>query len=153
VSGGGERIEVMVRRLAGNDLPAPRPATPGSSGVDLRACVPGAVTLEPGQRALIPTGLALAIPPGYEAQVRPRSGLAARSGLTMLNTPGTIDADYRGEVQVLAVNLGSEAVVIQRGDRIAQMVFQKVPAVDLVEVDELPASSRGAAGFGSTGTT
>lgn len=150
---GGERIEVRIQRLAGNDLPTPRPATPGSSGVDLRACVVGAVTLQPGERALIPTGLALAIPAGYEAQVRPRSGLAARSGLTMLNTPGTIDADYRGEVQVLAVNLGSEAVVIQRGDRIAQMVFQKVPAVDLVEVDELPASTRGAAGFGSTGTT
>jgi dUTP pyrophosphatase len=153
VSGGGERIRVQIKRLAGNDLPAPRPATAGSSGVDLRACVDDTVTLEPGQRALIPTGLALAIPSGYEAQVRPRSGLAARCGLTMLNTPGTIDADYRGEVQVVAVNLGSEPVVIRRGDRIAQMVFQRVPAVDLVEVDELPASSRGEAGLGSTGTT
>ena len=153
MNGGGERVRVQVKRLAGNDLPAPQPATSGSSGVDLRACVDNAVTLAPGQRALIPTGLALAIPAGYEAQVRPRSGLAARCGLTMLNTPGTIDADYRGEVQIVAVNLGSEAVVIRRGDRIAQMVFQRVPVVDLVEVDERPASSRGEAGFGSTGTT
>ena len=150
---GAEQIKVFYRRLPGNDLPIPKAATPGSSGVDLRAFLDEPLRLEPGQRALVPTGFALAIPSGYEAQVRPRSGLAIEAGLTMLNTPGTIDADYRGEVRVVAVNLGSEPVVIRPGDRIAQMVFQKVPAVDLIEVDELPPSSRGEAGFGSTGSS
>jgi len=150
---GADPIRVFYRRLPGNDLPVPKAATPGSSGVDLRACLDEPLRLDPGQRALVPTGFALAIPAGYEAQVRPRSGLAIDLGLTMLNTPGTIDADYRGEVRVVAVNLGSEPVVIRPGDRIAQMVFQKVPAVDLVEVDELPPSARGEAGFGSTGSS
>jgi len=142
---------VLMLRLPGNDLPLPQRATPGSSGVDLRACVGEPVTLAPGARALIPTGFAMALPEGYEAQVRPRSGLAAQAGVTMLNTPGTIDADYRGEVRVLAVNLGQDDVVIRRGDRIAQMVIKRVPASELVEVDELPASERGEKGFGSSG--
>jgi dUTP diphosphatase len=143
---------VLVRRLPGNDLPAPVRASSGSSGMDLRACVPQPVVLAPGQRALIPTGFAIALPDGYEAQVRPRSGLALERGLTMLNSPGTIDADYRGEVRLIAVNLGAEPITIQRGDRIAQMVIHRVPFVDLVEVDELPASSRGEGGFGSSGS-
>ena len=142
---------MLMLRLPGNDLPLPQRATPGSSGVDLRACVGEPVTLAPGARALIPTGFAMALPEGYEAQVRPRSGLAAQAGVTMLNTPGTIDADYRGEVRVLAVNLGQDDVVIRRGDRIAQMVIKRVPASELVEVDELPASERGEKGFGSSG--
>ena len=142
---------MLMLRLPGNDLPLPQRATPGSSGVDLRACLASPVTLAPGARALIPTGFAMALPEGYEAQVRPRSGLAAQAGVTMLNTPGTIDADYRGEVRVLAVNLGQDDVVIRRGDRIAQMVIKRVPASELVEVDELPASERGEKGFGSSG--
>ena len=142
---------MLIRRLEGNDLPSPRRATPGSSGVDLRACLAEPVLLAPGQRALIPTGFAMAIPEGYEAQVRPRSGLVLKAGVTMLNTPGTIDADYRGEVSVIVVNLGHEPVTIRRGDRIAQMVIQKVPACTLVEVDDLPASQRGEGGFGSSG--
>ena len=120
--------------------------------MDLRACMVEPMTLSPGQRALIPTGFAMALPEGYEAQIRPRSGLALKSGVTMLNTPGTIDADYRGEVSVLAVNLGSAAVTIQRGDRIAQMVIQRVSATELVEVDTLPPSARGEGGFGSSGS-
>lgn len=143
---------ILFRRLPGNDLPLPRRATPGSSGIDLRACVPEAVRLGPGQRRLIPTGFAVAIPEGYEGQVRPRSGLALASGVTMLNTPGTIDADYRGEVCVLAVNLGGEPVTIQRGDRIAQMVVQRIETAEAVEVKELPATQRGEGGFGSSGS-
>ncbi len=144
-------MRVLLRRLDGNDLPAPARATPGSSGVDLRACIGEPVELEPGERRLIPTGLSLALPRGYEAQVRPRSGLALETGLTMLNTPGTIDADYRGEIGVIAVNLGDAPVTIRRGDRIAQMVVQSLPEIELIEVEELPGSPRGEGGFGSTG--
>src|SRR5262249_20435700 len=118
-----ETIRIAIARTADNtDLPLPEPATAGSAGVDLRACVPQPVVLPPGRRALIPTGLRIALPPGFEGQVRPRSGLALREGLTMLNTPGTIDSDYRGEIAVVAVNLGQEPVTIRRGDRIAQLV-------------------------------
>ena len=145
-------LRVTVLRMPGNDLPLPGRATPDSSGLDLAACVTQPVVLAPGQRALIPTGFAVALPRGYEAQIRPRSGLALRSGLTMLNTPGTIDADYRGEIGVIAVNLGSEPVTIRRGERIAQMVIQQVPACELVEAETLPATGRGGGGFGSTGT-
>jgi deoxyuridine 5''-triphosphate nucleotidohydrolase (dut) len=109
------------------------------------------VVLHPGERKLIPTGIAIAMPVGLEAQVRPRSGLALKHGVTVLNTPGTIDADYRGEVGVILINLGQEPFTVQRGDRIAQLVFQYVPRVALVEVEELPPSERGAGGFGSTG--
>ena len=145
-------LRVPLLRLPGNDLPAPARVTQGSSGMDLRACVTEPVVLEPGRRALIPTGFAVALPAGFEAQIRPRSGLALESGLTMLNAPGTIDADYRGEIRVIAANLGQERVVIRRGDRIAQLVIQEVPAAELVEVEALPASARGGAGFGSSGT-
>ncbi|HEY3175321.1 MAG TPA: dUTP diphosphatase [Candidatus Polarisedimenticolia bacterium] len=140
-------------RLAGNDLPLPARATAGSSGLDLRACVPADVVLAPGQRALIPTGFALAMPSGYEAQIRPRSGLALRAGITLLNSPGTIDSDYRGELCVIAVNLGQEPATIARGDRIAQMVIHEVAEAELLEVPELPASGRGGGGFGSSGDT
>jgi len=146
--------EVLIVRTRENpDLPLPEAATPGSAGLDLRACVPRPVVLEPGRRMLIPTGFCVALPEGYEGQVRPRSGLALRQGLTMLNTPGTIDADYRGEIGVIAVNLGQEPVTISRGDRIAQLVIAPVARPRLVAVDELPPSGRAAGGFGHTGTT
>ncbi len=149
----GGPVRVAIRRLPhGVDLPAPERATASSAGFDLRACVPEPVTLAPGARALIPTGLAIALPEGYEGQVRPRSGLAVRHGLTLVNTPGTIDADYRGEVSVILVNLGAEPYRVARGDRIAQLVVQRLPAVTFEEVDELPETARGAGGFGHTGT-
>jgi dUTP pyrophosphatase len=121
----------------------------GAAGLDLAAAEP--VVLVPGGRALVPTGLAIAVPPGFEAQVRPRSGLAARHGVTCLNSPGTVDPDYRGEVQVLLVNHGAEPFAIERGMRIAQMVIAPVARATVVEVEELPATERGAGGFGSTG--
>jgi len=149
-----EAVTVALRRLPGNgDLPIPARATPGSAGFDLRACVEGEVTLAPGARALVPTGFAIAIPAGYEGQVRPRSGLALRQGLTMLNTPGTIDSDYRGEVAVVAVNLGQQPVTIRRGDRIAQLVIAPVAESRLEETGELPGTGRGVGGFGHTGTS
>ena len=134
-------------------LELPHYATPSSAGMDLRAAVPeqAPVTLKPGQRALIPTGLAMALPDGYEAQVRPRSGLAIKHGITCLNTPGTIDADYRGEVQVILINLSQEDFVIQRGERIAQMVIAPVTQATWTLVETLPETQRGAGGFGSTG--
>ena len=144
---------MQVTRLPGSaDLPLPQPATAGAAGLDLRACLAGALTIAPGTRALVPTGIAVALPPGYEAQVRPRSGLALRTGLTLLNSPGTVDADYRGEIQVLVVNLGETPVVLERGDRIAQLVVQPVPRVEWEEVEALPVSARGGGGFGHTGT-
>jgi dUTP pyrophosphatase len=121
-----------------------------AAGMDLLADVDADVVLRPGERRLVPTGLAVAIPPGYEGQVRPRSGLALRDGLTLLNAPGTIDADYRGEVQVLVVNLGGAPVRICRGDRVAQLVIAPVAHADWAEVAELPPTSRGTGGFGST---
>ncbi|WP_425271755.1 dUTP diphosphatase [Paenibacillus protaetiae] len=122
-----------------------------AAGFDLQAAVEEAVTLAPGERKLIPTGFAMAMPPELEAQIRPRSGLAFKHGITCLNSPGTIDADYRGEVKVLLINLGQQPFVIERGERIAQMVFQAVPAVTIAEADELPDTVRGAGGFGHTG--
>ena len=127
----------------------PARARDGDAGLDLYAA--HAVTIEPGSRVLVPTGIALAIPPGYAGFVLPRSGLALRHGITLLNTPGLIDAGYRGEVKVLLVNHDRAAATIARGDRIAQLVIQRVEPVGLVEVDELPPSDRGAGGFGSTG--
>jgi dUTP pyrophosphatase len=141
----------IVRTPENPDLPLPAPATPGSAGLDLRACVPAPITLEPGRRALIPTGFCIALSPGFEGQVRPRSGLALRHGLTMLNTPGTIDSDYRGEIAVVAVNLGQEPVTISRGDRIAQLVIAPVSRARLVPAAELPPTGRGGGGFGHTG--
>jgi len=144
------RIEVIrVSPPRGDPLPLPAYATEGSAGLDLRADVP--VSLSPGERALIPTGLSIAIPPGHEGQVRPRSGLALREGLTCLNSPGTIDADFRGEVSVIIVNLGQRPVALPRGERIAQLVIAPVARAELVESAELPKTSRGAGGFGHTG--
>jgi len=122
-----------------------------AAGFDLHAAVSESVVLAPGERALIPSGFAMAMPRELEAQIRPRSGLAYKHGITCLNSPGTIDADYRGEVKVLLINLGQEAFTIERGERIAQMVFQRVPQVSLEEVEELSDTSRGEGGFGHTG--
>lgn len=122
-----------------------------ASGYDLFAAVEEEITLTPGARALIPTGIAIAMPEGLEAQIRPRSGLAIKHGITCLNTPGTIDADYRGEIKVILINLGQESFIVRRGERIAQMVFQTVPATELVWTDELDETARGAGGFGHTG--
>lgn len=147
-------MRIRIQRLpAARDLPLPSPASPGSAGLDLRAAVAaeGGLSLQPGERALVPTGLVLAIPPGWEGQVRPRSGLALRHGIGVLNAPGTIDSDYRGEVGVILVNLGTEPFRIQRGDRIAQLVIAPVQSVEWEEVEELDGSARGAGGFGSTG--
>lgn len=160
-------IAIRVRRLpAAQGLPLPAPASAGSAGLDLRAALPdapadalphawsqtsGELVLAPGERALVPTGLVLEIPPGWEGQVRPRSGLALRHGVTVLNAPGTIDSDYRGEVAVLLVNLGGEPFTVRHGDRIAQLVVAPVAAVAWEEVDDSSASGRGGGGFGSTG--
>ena len=146
------RARVLFTQLPeGRDLAAPRRATDHSAGMDLRARVDGEVRIDPGERALIPTGIALALPPGFEAQVRPRSGLAWKRGVTVLNGPGTVDSDYRGEVRVILINHGREPQTVRRGDRIAQLVVQRLPDVDWHEADELPDSKRGAGGFGHTG--
>ncbi len=144
-------VTVRIRRVGerGPPLDLPRYQTPGAAGLDLLA--DEAVTLAPGERRLVPTGIALEIPAGHEGQVRPRSGLALRHGVGMLNAPGTIDADYRGEVGVLLVNWGREAVQIARGDRIAQLVVARVERAELKLVDKLGRSDRGGGGFGSTG--
>jgi dUTP pyrophosphatase len=145
-------VDVLIRRVPeGADLPLPQPATTHAAGFDLRARVDGEIQIDPGARTIVPSGIAIALPEGYEAQVRPRSGLALHHGLTLLNTPGTVDADYRGEIGVILVNLGQETVRIQRGERIAQLVVQRLPGVRLTEVEELPASDRGPGGFGHTG--
>lgn len=145
-------MKLAVQRLShARDLPLPAYATAGSAGLDLLAAVDAPVTLQPGARAVVPTGIAVALPAGYEAQVRPRSGLAVRHGVTLVNSPGTIDSDYRGEIGAILVNLGSEAFTIERGSRIAQLVVAPVSQAVLEEVAELPASARGAGGFGSTG--
>lgn len=134
-----------------SDLPLPEYQSPLSSGMDLRADVTETIVVKPLERVLIPTGLAVAIPAGFEAQIRPRSGLALKKGVSLVNTPGTIDADYRGEVAVILINLGSEDFVIGRGDRIAQMVIVPVVQPVIVEVEDLDGTERGAGGFGSTG--
>lgn len=145
-------LTVRVRRAAhARDLPLPSRASAGSAGWDLRAAVEAPMALAPGARAAVPTGLHLAIPPGWEAQVRPRSGLALRHGVTLINAPGTLDSDYRGEVAVLLVNLGDTPVTLERGDRIAQLVFSRVQEVEWQEVEVLDGTQRGAGGFGSTG--
>jgi dUTP pyrophosphatase len=145
---------VPITRLPhGEGLPLPAYETAGAAGMDLRAAVPDEApfVLKPGARHPIPTGLAFALPPGFEAQVRPRSGLAAKHGVTCLNTPGTIDADYRGEVKVILINLGEEDFVIRRGERIAQLVIAPVVQANWTEVANLDQTARGAGGFGSTG--
>jgi dUTP pyrophosphatase len=145
-------IEVPVVRLAhAEGLPLPEYASTGSSGLDLRAAIDRQMSVDPGERVQVPTGLILELPGGWEGQVRPRSGLAWRHGITLLNTPGTIDSDYRGEVMVLLVNLGQETFIIDRGDRIAQLVVAPVSRVNCVETEQLGATDRGEGGFGSTG--
>ena len=141
----------VVRLAHGGGLPLPAYMTSGAAGADVVAAVAADVVLDPGERALIPTGFAVEVPGGYELQVRPRSGLALRAGVTCLNTPGTIDSDYRGEVGVLLVNLGSDPFTVRRGDRIAQLVLAPVVQAAFREVATLAASSRGEGGFGSTG--
>ena len=146
-------LSVPVQRLAhGDGLPLPKHATAGSAGMDLLAAVEDEVILPPGGHALIPTGIALALPDGYEGQVRPRSGLALKHGITVLNSPGTVDADYRGEVGVILINHGAAPFAVKRGERIAQLVIAAVPESTLREVDALPETGRGAAGVGSTGS-
>jgi len=146
-------VQVLIRRIEpGSDLPLPARATEGSSGLDLRASISDPVVLPPGGRALIGTGVAIALPAGTEAQIRPRSGLAAKHGVTLLNSPGTVDSDYRGEIRVVVVNLGEAPFTIRRGDRIAQMVVARTASARLLEVGELPVTRRDAGGFGHTGS-
>jgi dUTP pyrophosphatase len=148
-------VEIHLQRLPHSDgLPLPHYQSALAAGLDLVAAVASdaPVVIAPGERALIPTGIAIALPPGYEAQVRPRSGLALRYGVTVLNSPGTIDADYRGEIQVILVNLGRESFTVERGARVAQMVVAATMRVDIREVASLDETTRGVRGFGSTGT-
>jgi dUTP pyrophosphatase len=155
VSGSAD-VEVRIVRLPhGADLPLPEYQSALAAGLDLLAAVPADAPVEiaPGTRALIPTGVAIALPPGHEGQVRPRSGLAMRHGITVLNSPGTVDADYRGELQIILVNLGSEPFVIRRGMRIAQIIIAPVKRAKLVETENLDTTERATGGFGSTGTS
>ena len=148
-------LEVRITRLPhGEGLPLPQYHSALAAGLDLPAAVADGAALElaPGARAIIPCGFAMALPPGYEAQIRPRSGLAARHGVTVLNTPATIDADYRGEIGVLLINHGTEAFVVRRGERIAQLVIARVAQAQLLPVSSLPPTSRGTGGWGSTGS-
>ena len=142
-------IEIKIINTSSNPLPAY--ATTGSSGMDIRASLEQPITLKPLERTLVPTGIYMEIPHGYEVQVRPRSGLAIKQGITCLNTPGTIDADYRGEIKVILINLSQEEQVIQHGDRIAQLVVQKIETATLKQVEELAVTERNAGGFGHTG--
>lgn len=142
---------IPIKIINQSNNPLPEYATLGSSGMDIRANLEEPMILEPSARALVPTGLFVEIPLGYEIQIRPRSGLAIKQGITCLNTPGTIDADYRGEIKVILINLSSEPQTLQPGDRIAQMVLQKVEQIQWVPATELAASDRGVGGFGSTG--
>ena len=146
-------VVIRVERLRPSPDPLPLPSymSPGAAGMDLLADVDAPIALAPGMRTLVPTGLAVEIPAGFEAQIRPRSGLALKHGITLLNSPGTIDSDYRGEVQVLLINLGQETFVVQRGDRIAQMIVAPVVQAELREVASVEPTTRGTGGFGHTG--
>ena len=145
-------VRVLVSRLPHSEgLEPPRPATPGAAGSDLQAAVQGELVLAPGARELVPTGFRIAIPDGFEGQVRPRSGLALKHGISIPNSPGTIDSDYRGELKVILQNTGDAAFVIARGDRIAQLVIAPVPRVEVILVDDLDDTDRGEGGFGHTG--
>ena len=147
-----EPVRVAIKQLSGSeDLPLPRYMTDHAAGMDLVASVHEDLVLAPGDRALVPTGIAIALPEGYEAQIRPRSGLALNSGVTLVNTPGTIDADYRGEIRVILINHGSEPFVVRRGDRIAQMIVAPVCRVRWDVQDDLASTERGGGGFGHTG--
>ncbi len=145
-----EEIKIKIVNRSRHQLPSYE--TPESAGMDIRACLDSPVTLAPMQRALIPTGLRIQLPRGYEAQMRPRSGLALRSGISLVNTPGTVDADYRGEIGVILINLSNEPFVINDGERICQMVINQVPKAIWEPVDELDTTKRGTGGFGHTGT-
>lgn len=146
------QIEVLIKVQPGcTDVPMPRYMSEFASGMDVCACVPAPLTLKPGERTLVPTGFHIAVPEGYEAQIRPRSGLAVKQGISVVNSPGTIDSDYRGEVKIILINHGAEPFTINRGDRIAQMVIQPVTQAKLITVDELPETTRGDGGFGHTG--
>ena len=144
------QVKIVVLDHA-KDLPLPAYETSGSAGMDLRAAIEEPIRLTPMERALVPNGIKIALPQGYEAQVRPRSGLAVKHGVTVLNTPGTVDSDYRGELKTTIINLGSEPFVISRGDRIAQMIIAPVTQAEMIEVEELDDTERGSGGFGSTG--
>ncbi len=147
-----EKITVMIKRSLGNeDLPLPRYMSPNAAGMDLYAAVQGDTTLRPGEIRLIPTGIIIALPTGFEAQVRPRSGLAIKHGIGILNSPGTIDPDYRGEVGIILINMGENPFIIKRGDRIAQMIINKVYHARLELSSELPPTERNDGGFGHTG--
>jgi dUTP pyrophosphatase len=147
-----DRVRIQVKRLEGHeDLTLPSYETEGSSGMDLRAAVGEKVLLNPGEIKLIPTGLAVAVPRGYEAQIRPRSGIALKHGIGMVNSPGTIDSDYRGEIRLILINWGQKPFEIKRGDRIAQMIITTVSRAEAVEVSHLEGTSRGAGGFGHSG--
>ena len=144
-------IKIQIKKLS-NSVIIPKYETSGSSGMDIAAHIEKNITINPGEKTLVSTGFSIAIPRGYEVQIRPRSGLAAKKNITVLNTPGTIDADYRGEIKVILINLGKEKFIIENGDRIAQMVVCPVIHADLEEVEELSDTERGQGGFGSTGT-
>jgi dUTP pyrophosphatase len=145
-------VRISIQRLPGNDdLALPAYETEHASGMDLRAAVTETTVLQPGARLAVPTGICIAIPPGYEGQVRPRSGLAFREGISMINTPGTIDADYRGEIKVLLINLGEKPFLIRRGDRIGQLIVAPVARVEWQELQSLDITLRGEGGFGHTG--
>lgn len=149
-----DRINIKIRRIKDSeDIPLPDYESEGSSGMDIRAAVKEPVPLMPGDIRLIPTGLAVSVPPGYEAQIRPRSGLALSYGIGMVNSPGTIDSDYRGEIGIVMINWGSESFLVKRGDRIAQMIISRVYRADLEEVEDLDVTPRGKGGFGHTGVT
>jgi dUTP pyrophosphatase len=143
--------KIQIKKLS-NSVSIPKYETPGSSGMDIAAHIENNIIINPGEKALVPTGFSIAIPRGYEVQIRPRSGLAAKKNITVLNTPGTIDADYRGEIKVILINLGKEKFTIENGERIAQMVVCPVVQTILEEVKELSDTKRGSGGFGSTGS-
>jgi len=146
-----EKIKVHIQKIAGNeDIPLPKYMTEQAAGMDIFAAIPASETILPGQRRKIPTGIAISLPEGYEAQIRPRSGLAIHQGITLLNSPGTIDADYRGEIALIVINHGVESFVVQRGMRLAQMVIQKVCQAEWIESNELDETIRGSGGFGHT---
>lgn len=146
-------LKAQLKRLPhGKDIPLPKYMSDHAAGMDLYAAVESETVIPPGEWKLIPTGISIALPPGYEAQVRPRSGLALKQGISVLNTPGTVDADYRGEVGVILMNHSKQDLIVKRGDRIAQMIINKIERIDFEEVPELPATDRGAGGFGHTGS-
>ena len=144
-------MKISIQRLHSSDLPLPHYQTPGSAGVDLYAAIDAEIIIPVGGRVLVPTGIAISMPADCEAQIRPRSGLALKHGLTLLNTPGTIDSDYRGEIKVIVINLGDKEYTLQRGERIAQMIFAQVIQADFEEALDLDETTRGAGGFGHTG--